>query len=343
MKKEWTSSPKTYRLLDCLHESENSKVFKVLCLDRSSNWSQVMAMKVLQSKNSFQDCVNEFESLKKVKSPDCVSVYSWEWIDERPALILEYLESTSLKKIASFYNLSKDEILYIAEKVHSGLIALKSGGLCHGDLSLSNILIDIDGHVKLIDYGLGNVYGRYTPNFVAPEVLASQKYSYAADLYSLGKILQFLGAGQNHYLTLIKHKIEQRQFHSSNYKSAAQNSLSQKVRQLCVKDKDQSTQLMNVPVTNKIKLKLINLIVFLFVNSSTTGHFYNKPLPAFISIKSQSWLEIKFNNRSVGFAPFFNKKVSSGQLMISWRGPNGTGESTLTLLPGEHRVLSNFK
>lgn len=71
--------------------------------------------------------------------------------------------------------------------------------IIHCDISLSNILITIDGHVKLSDFGLAEylgdkeyvikseVYG--TQLYNAPESKKMKKYSYKSDVYSLGVVL----------------------------------------------------------------------------------------------------------------------------------------------------------
>ena len=67
---------------------------------------------------------------------------------------------------------------------------LNRHGLCHGDLSLDNVLIDEKAHIKFIDFGRANyeqeVQG--TPPFLAPEIFKGAKANFLSDLYSLGVI-----------------------------------------------------------------------------------------------------------------------------------------------------------
>jgi len=98
------------------------------------------------------------------------------------------------KNWVSFYTA---ELLIILESLHSH-------GILFRDLKPDNVMIDAEGHVKLIDFGfakkLGNQLKAYTNcgtvGYVAPEVLAgSSGYSYPADIWSFGILLVELLTG----------------------------------------------------------------------------------------------------------------------------------------------------
>ena len=99
-----------------------------------------------------------------------------------------------------FYHMDKvgsiqvdDARLYVAE-IGLALTHLHSIGIIYRDLKPENILFDAEGHVKLTDFGLSKdlVDGEQattfcgTSEYLAPEVVMQQPYSYEIDEWALG-------------------------------------------------------------------------------------------------------------------------------------------------------------
>ncbi|KAI7863886.1 kinase-like domain-containing protein, partial [Spinellus fusiger] len=101
--------------------------------------------------------------------------------------------------------------LYTAEILH-GLSILHRHGIVYRDLKPENILIGLDGHIVLADFGLSKIFGPDdatdeetklpttntfcgTAEYLAPEVVLGEPYSYAADFWSLGTLLYEMLAG----------------------------------------------------------------------------------------------------------------------------------------------------
>jgi serine/threonine protein kinase len=80
------------------------------------------------------------------------------------------------------------EIIIALEKIHSKNIMYR-------DLKPENVLIDIDGHIKLSDFGLSKQIRRRddtsltfcgSPEYLPPEMLLGQEHSRSVDFYTLG-------------------------------------------------------------------------------------------------------------------------------------------------------------
>jgi len=83
---------------------------------------------------------------------------------------------------------------YICEMIWA-FAYLHLNNIIHRDIKLQNLMIDAEGHVKVIDLGFAKrVKGRTfttlgTPSHVAPEVILGKGYSFKADVWSFGILI----------------------------------------------------------------------------------------------------------------------------------------------------------
>ena len=177
-----------YQILFSFKQDDSKQIFKALRRDPYTGIQQEMLLKIfLKGNKSYQE---EFESLSQVVSPYCVRLLGFESFGDKKALILEYIKGVSLFQLIENFSLRPKEIDHILISIYKGLEDLNKQGLCHGDLSLDNVLIDEKAHIKLIDFGKAN-YNRDiqgTPPFLAPEILKGARVHFPSDLYSLGVI-----------------------------------------------------------------------------------------------------------------------------------------------------------
>src|SRR5208282_3933207 len=86
--------------------------------------------------------------------------------------------------------------------------ALHRGGIVHGDMKPSNIMLKRTGNAKIVDIGsafeIGNPPARRTctPTYAAPEVLEGSECTPRSDLASLGYVLVEMLAGQSPFAGL---------------------------------------------------------------------------------------------------------------------------------------------
>ncbi len=90
----------------------------------------------------------------------------------------------------------------IIEKCLRGLIPLHKVGLVHGDIKPSNIMLDINGSIRLIDIGSAHFYKTpprqrtWSPRYAPPEYLRHGEWTPQSDLASLGYVLVELLSGE---------------------------------------------------------------------------------------------------------------------------------------------------
>ncbi|MFW5474768.1 serine/threonine-protein kinase [Knoellia sp. CPCC 206450] len=118
------------------------------------------------------------------------------------ALVLDLLSGGTVGSLVRTRgHLSPGELVTVLSPVASTLARLHGCGVVHGDLSPDNILLDHDGRPFVADLGVAGLVGGRTDEvwgtegFVAPEVLAGQRPSAAADVHALGALAWFCLTG----------------------------------------------------------------------------------------------------------------------------------------------------
>ena len=144
-----------------------------------------------------QRFVREARACAALRSEFIVQVYDLTEIEGAPAIVMEYVDGTSLKDLIadesqrSFVLASK-----VALHVLRGLSVAHVQQIIHRDIKPGNIMVAVDGTIKLSDFGLariavpstmtteGMLVG--TPAYIAPEQILGEQPDARADLFSLG-------------------------------------------------------------------------------------------------------------------------------------------------------------
>ncbi len=210
--KTMTSKGRVYTLLRPLKESREKQVYKAAVRDSASGAEQEALLKIFINRD--QEYQGELASLIKNPSPSCPRLLGFESFPrgglagmffggEKKALILEYIQGVSLGCLMRRFTLPAAEVRSLLASIYKGLADLQKAGLCHGDLSLDNVLADCAGRARLIDFGKGNYQGqpRGTLPFAAPEILKGGRASFLSDLFSLG-VIEFALENPSRWLSM---------------------------------------------------------------------------------------------------------------------------------------------
>jgi len=112
-----------------------------------------------------------------------------------PYLVMEYVDGLPL--LAFSQKLPLKERVKLACRICEAVAFAHRNLVVHRDLKPSNILVAEDGTPKLLDFGIAGALNSaeqavvaFTPQYAAPEMIAGQPVTTAADIYSLGVILR---------------------------------------------------------------------------------------------------------------------------------------------------------
>ena len=145
--------------------------------------------------------LREARALAQVNSPHVVAVYDAGEDAERPYLVMELVEGTTLEhELERTGRLEPPRAVAIAKDIASGLASAHEQGIVHRDVKPSNVFLTPSDAAKIGDFGIarlerpdatltltGQTFG--SPPYVAPEQATGGTVDARADLYSLGCVL----------------------------------------------------------------------------------------------------------------------------------------------------------
>ncbi len=122
--------------------------------------------------------------------------------DGRHYMVMEYVEGVSLTEYCRTHSASLAQRLALFDQVCSAVAFAHRNLVIHRDLKPDNILVDADGVVKLLDFGIAKLLdiavatgedahtvAPFTPDYAAPEQLTGAAVTTGTDLYALGVLL----------------------------------------------------------------------------------------------------------------------------------------------------------
>lgn len=169
-----------------------------------------VAVKILSEEYSADERrIESFEQEARLTAslshPHIVKVYTTGRAFGRFYIAMEFVPGGHFEhQIRERGKIPEMEMLKIAIEVAQGLKAAQSAGLIHRDVKPGNILLDAEGHAKLVDFGLALVTQGgtatatelwATPYYVPPETVEGQAEDFRSDMYAFGATLYHALAG----------------------------------------------------------------------------------------------------------------------------------------------------
>jgi serine/threonine protein kinase len=177
--------------------------------------NRVVALKVLSAERAgdpewLERFSREARALARLSHPHIVQVYDFGETP-LPYLLMEHVEGVNLRQAMQNGGLTAREALAIVPKLCDALHYAHEHGVLHRDIKPENILIDTEGRVKLVDFGLAKLRDEGVLHFtltqsgaklgtlayMAPEQVEKPgEVDHRADIYSLGVVLYEMLTGE---------------------------------------------------------------------------------------------------------------------------------------------------
>jgi len=181
-------------IIKCLHSTSKRAIYKVKDLE----FNKICIAKFIIKDNISKKTLEILNLIKKNKHKNINSIYEIGEINSFYVILCEYIEGKSLKEFIQ-NNTNLKDFEFVFNQILEGIKFLHTNNIIHSDIKPSNIIVNDNLDVKLIDFDssillkkknsikLNLIIG--TPPFIAPEILNNKTYYYKSDLWSLGSCI----------------------------------------------------------------------------------------------------------------------------------------------------------
>ncbi len=152
--------------------------------------------------------VHELRYSRKITHRNVIRIYDFLNLQGSYAISMEYFPSHTLSgEIPNNTPMDVTKMLQYSRDIATGMAVAHQAGVIHRDLKPANILVNDDGLLKIVDFGVaaaaasgdtqltktGYVIG--SPKYMAPEQILGKKVDESADVYSVGVIMYEMATG----------------------------------------------------------------------------------------------------------------------------------------------------
>jgi serine/threonine protein kinase len=171
-------------------------------LGRDPELDRQVAIKVIREEVHDQEVMDRFlreaRAAAALRHANIITVYASGQENHRPYIAMEYIEGESLADIIKQRkSLPLHEKISLLEQVCAGLAFAHKAGIVHRDVKPANIMIDGEGVVRVLDFGIARIEGSAMTqdgtmmgslNYMSPEQMLGKPVDQRSDVFSVGSV-----------------------------------------------------------------------------------------------------------------------------------------------------------
>ncbi|UCE40381.1 MAG: protein kinase [Candidatus Aminicenantes bacterium] len=197
-----------YQIIEEIGKGGMGRVYKV----EDTKIKEKIALKLIKpeiakDKKTIERFNNELRLARKVRHKNVCQMFDLGEEKGTQFITMEYVSGEDLRSsIRRFGQLPIGKSISIAHQICEGLAEAHRADVVHRDLKSNNIMIDKEGNVRIMDFGIarsleskgitgaGVMIG--TPEYMSPEQVEGKETDQRSDIYSLGVILYEMVTGR---------------------------------------------------------------------------------------------------------------------------------------------------
>lgn len=196
-----------YKIIEKLGEGGMGVIYKA----QDTKLDRTVALKFLpreftRNREARARFEREAKAAAVLNHPNIVTIYEINEHEDQTYIAMEQVEGQTLKHLITNHELPITQVIDIIGQICEGLSAAHKQGIIHRDIKPQNIIVNNEGRVKILDFGLAKLRGVSqltreastlgTTHYLSPEQALGKPVDHRTDIWSLGVVLYEMLAGQ---------------------------------------------------------------------------------------------------------------------------------------------------